>query len=180
MAQRLRYTGEPVLTLQDVEAQVQGGLPADQQQLVTDVIIPAVTAQAEAITGAAIREAEYAEHWPAGGRASGWLDKGQVKSIVSVKLQGSDQSLPPSTYSLHIEQRLARLQLHFVSPPPPLTITYIAGLNLEVYPSVKQWLLMQAATLFAQRELLANGVVAAVPTSYVDSLLSDITLPPRF
>lgn len=180
MAQRLRYTGEPVLTLQDVEAQVQGGLPADQQQLVTDVIIPAVTAQAETITGAAIREAEYAEHWPAGGRAGGWLDVGQVKSILSVKKQGSDQPLPESAYSLCVYQRMAQLQLHAV-PDQPLHITYVAGVDLAAYPSVKQWLLMQAATLFAQRELLVTGaIVAKLPESFIDSMLSDITLPPRF
>ena len=180
MAQRLRYTGEPVLTWQDVDAQVQG-LPEDQKDLITNVVIPAVTAQAEAITGAAIREAEYAEHWPAGGRAGGWLDVGQVKRIISVQVQGAEQPLPESAYTLHIQQRMALLQLHFVSSPPPLTITYIAGLNLDAYPSVKQWLLMQAATLFAQRELLVTGTfVARLPESYIDTLLSDVSIPPRF
>lgn len=179
MAQRLRYTGAPVLTYQDVDAQVQG-LPADQQSLVTDVIIPAVTAQAEAITGAAIREAEYAEHWPAGGRAGGWLDVGQVKRIISVQAQGAAQPLPETAYSLHISQRMARLQLHDM-PPQPLLITYAAGLNLEAYPSVKQWLVMQAATLFAQREVLVTGtIVAKLPESFIDSMLADIVLPPRF
>ena len=43
MAQRLRYTGEPVLTWQDVDAQVQG-LTEDQKDLITNVVIPAVTA----------------------------------------------------------------------------------------------------------------------------------------
>lgn len=181
MAQRLRYTGDPVLTYQDVDTQVQG-LPADQQALVTKVIIPAVTAQAEAITGAAIREAQYAEHWPAGGRAGGWLDVGQVKRIVSVQVQGADQPLPDSAYTLHSEQRMARLQLQLHSvPQQPLLITYEAGLDLAAYPGVKQWLLMQAATLFAQREVLVTGtIVAKLPESFIDSMLADITVPPRF
>lgn len=179
MAQRLRYIGAPVLTYQDVDAQVQG-LPEDQQSLVTGVIIPAVTAQAEAITGAAIREAEYAERWPAGGRAGGWLDVGQVRRIVSVKVEGTEQTLPSSAYNLLIEQRMARLVLHN-APPKPLQIIYEAGVDLVAYPSVKQWLLMQAATLFAQRELLVTGtIVARMPESFIDTLLSDITLPPRF
>lgn len=179
MAQRLRYTGEPVLTHEDMGAQVQG-LPVDQQTLVTNVIIPAVTAQAEAITGAAIREAEYAEHWPAGGRVAGWLDVGQVKRIISVQAIGAEQPLPESAYTLRIEQRMAWLQLHSV-PQQPLLITYAAGLNLEAYPSVKQWLLMQAATLFAHREVLVTGtIVAKLPESFIDSMLADITLPPRF
>lgn len=179
MAQRLRYTGDPVLTWQEVDAQVQG-LPLDQQTLVTTVIIPAVTAQAEAITGAAVRRAEYVEDWPATGRHGGWLDVGQVTRIVSVRVHGADEDLPSTAYTLHPGQRMARLQLHPVLQQP-LRITYEAGLDLAAYPSVKQWLLMQAATLFAQRELLVTGtIVARMPESFVDTLLSDITLPPRF
>ncbi|AHZ76057.1 hypothetical protein DW66_1537 [Pseudomonas putida] len=43
------------------------------------------------------------------------------------------------------------------------------------------WLLMAAETAFAQRGLLIVGqTLTEVPSGFVDHLLADITVPPRF
>ena len=179
MARRLRYSGEAVLTLEQVADQVLGLAP-DQHDLVTKVIIPAVTAQAETITGAAIRRAEYVEDWLAGGRRGGWLDIGQADKIVKVQILGGSGDLPEQAYELEQGSLQSRLQLRGVSHLP-LRITYEAGTDLEVHPEVRQWLLMQAATLYAQREVLITGtIVARLPESFIDTMLAGITVPPRF
>lgn len=178
MARRIRYTGDPVITLQDVEAQVMG-VVEDQQTLIRDIVIPAVTAQCESITGAAIRQAVYEEDWPAGGRCGGYLDIGQAHTITSVQRLDDGALVSLDACVLFRGTRQSSLRIRGVQGVP-LRITYEAGLDLQAYPSVKQWLLMQAATLFAQRETLVNGQVTAVPASFMDSLLSDIVLPPRF
>lgn len=179
MAQRIRYIGEPVLTLEEVTSQTQG-VPLDQEALVRDIIIPGVTAQCEAKTGAAIRRAEYVEDWPATGRFGGCLDVGQAKVISSVQRLDTKELLSPTDYELAVGQHVSRLSVPGWRGVP-LRITYEAWLDLACYPSVKTWLLMQAATVFGQRETLITGtIVAALPATFLDTLLSDITVPPRF
>lgn len=66
-------------------------------------------------------------------------------------------------------------------PSGELQITYTAGANLAAYPSVRNWLLLHIGTVYAQRESLVIGAsVAELPATYLDSMLSDITVPPRF
>lgn len=179
MARRIQYTGDPVITLADVESQVMG-VVADQQALVSNVIIPAVTAQCESITGAAVRAATYEEDWPASGRHGGYLDIGQAHTITSVQRLDGGEQLPLTACVLSRGARQSSLRVGGVHGVP-LRITYEAGLDLAAYPSVKQWLLMQAATLYAQREVLITGsIVSRMPESLIDTLLDDIRVPPRF
>lgn len=179
MARRIRYTGDPVITLQDVEAQVMG-VVEDQQTLIRDIVIPAVTAQCESITGAAIRQAVYEEDWPACGRCGGYLDIGQAHTITSVQRLDDGAQIPLDACELSRGARQSSLHIYGVKGVP-LRITYEAGLDLVAYPSVRQWLLMQAATLYAQREVLVTGaIVSRLPETFIDSMLADITLPPRF
>lgn len=179
MARRIRYSGDPVLTVQDVVAWVRDDLANAEEALIRDLIIPTVTTQCETETGAAIRQAEYVEDWPAG-LLSRALDMGQAVEVLEVKsLAPGGQILSPAQYSLQVGQRVSHLTL--AGGGGPVRITYKAGVDFEAYPSVKTWLLLQAGTLFQQREsLIAGTTVAELPLKFIGSMLADITVPPRF
>ena len=179
MARRIRYSGDPVLTVQDVVSWVRDDLANAEEALIRDLIIPTVTAQCEAETGAAIRQAEYVEDWPAG-LLSRALDVGQAVEVLEVKsLASGGQILSPTQYSLQVGQRVSHLTL--AGGGGPVRIKYKAGVDFDAYPSVKTWMLLQAGTLFQQRESLITGtVVAELPLKFIGSMLADITVPPRF
>ena len=179
MAIRLRYTGEPVITLDEVVEQVRDTATNIQQSLVRDVIIPAVTAQCESITGAAIRLAEYQQAYQPNKAGACWLDHGQVRSIIAVSAEDGTV-VDQADYRIINTQRETAVQpIGF--PLGFARITYEAGVDLAAYPGVKAWLLMSAATLYNQHELLiVGGTAASVPASYIDHLLAEITVPPRF
>ncbi|WP_272971044.1 hypothetical protein [Comamonas terrigena] len=181
MARRIAYTGDPVLTARDVIEWVREDVASLELRLIEDVIIPSVTSMCEAETGAAIREATYVEDW-AEGRSSTQLDTGQAKTVESVVLlQGDGVPLTADQYSLQIGQRVSNLVLAAGVPRGPLRITYTAGVDLAAYPSVLSWLLLQAGTLFQQRESLITGtIVAELPLKFIGSMLADIEVPPRF
>lgn len=178
MARRIEYTGQPVLTLEQVMDQCREDADSIQTDLVTGVIIPGVTAQAEAKTGAAIREAVYEEIWPESRLSGAALDVGQAFELVSI--QRGEEDL---TSQGQLEQGSRETRLHFPAgrPAGALVIRYKAGVDLAAYPSVLSWLLLQAATAYGYREAMITGtILTELPSGYLDSLLSDITLPPRF
>lgn len=181
MARRIAYTGDPVLTVQDVIDWVRDDVARLETKLIEQVIIPSVTSMCEAETGAAIRKATYVEDWAAG-RSSTQLDTGQATTVESVVLlQGVGVLLPAEQYSLQIGQRVSNLVLAAGVPKGPLRITYTAGVDLAAYPSVLSWLLLQAGTLFQQRESLITGtIVAELPLKFIGSMLAEIQVPPRF
>lgn len=183
MARRIAYIGEPVLTLGDVARQCRDDPEDMQPELVEQVIIPGVTAQAEQRTGAAIREALYEEHWPADYPSGSPLDIGQASEVTKV-----ERVLPDGTAEEIVGQHILRRgqresYLHFPHgrPEGELRITYKAGLDLNANPGVRSWMLMHAGTAYAMRETLVVGtIIARIPESYTDGLLGDITVPPRF
>ncbi len=185
MARRIEYTGGPVLTVDEVAAQCRvetGDLQAD---LVSLVIIPGVTAQAESKTGAAIRPAVYVEEWPESYGSGHPLDVGQADVVLSVGRVESDGSvtdlLPLPPHRLEIGQRESFLHFPQGRPAGRLVIRYKAGANLAAYPGVKSWLLMAAATAHEFRETLVVGtILAELPSHFTDSLLAEIEVPPRF
>lgn len=185
MARRIEYTGTAVITVDEVAAQCRveaGDLQAD---LVEQVIIPGVTAQAESKTGAAIRQAVYEEEWPEAFGSGHPLDVGQadqVQSIGCVESDGSVTDLQPlPVHRLEVGQRESFLHFPQGRPPGRLVIRYLAGVNLAAYPGVKQWLLLQCGTVHEHRESLVVGtIVGALPDSFLDHLLAEITVPPRF
>lgn len=183
MAKRIAYTGPPVLTLEEVARQCRVEVEDLQPELIEMIIIPGVTAQCEARTGAAIREATYEEEWPPAYGSGHALDVGQVKEVQLVSVRESDGSLTALQVP-HVLQHSAResfLIFPAGRPPGRLVIRYSAGVDLDAYPGVKSWMLMHAATAFENRETLIVGtIVAELPTSYMDSLLAEVTVPPRF
>ncbi|MBY0455255.1 MAG: hypothetical protein K2Q11_10305 [Burkholderiaceae bacterium] len=188
MARRLEYTGTPVLTSDDVAAWLKCDTADLESALVVQTIIPSVTAQCEARTGAAIREAIYEEQLCATHAADGChdgypLDIGQAKSVVSVNTINQDGTTTPvdTPFFLRQGQRESRIFFPAGRPSVPLQIRYVAGVDLVAYPSVRAWMLLQAGTLHAQRESLIVGAVCSqMPHAFLDEMLSEITVPPRF
>ena len=183
MARRIAYIGEPVLTLAQVAYQCRLDPEDTVPELIEGVIIPGVTGQAENRTGAAIRQAEYEDEWPEHYGSGHALDMGQATDIVSISRIQPDGSAEALTVSHTLRNRGRESFLYFPDgrPPGELLIRYQAGVDLECHPAVRAWLLMQAATAHEFRETLVSGtILAELPGSLLDSLLSEITVPPRF
>lgn len=185
MARRIAYTGGSVITAAEVAAQCRIEIEDLQIDLVERIIIPGVTAQAEAKTGAAIHPAEYAEEWPESYSSGHPLDVGQATEVLSIGRVQTDGSLidlqPMPEHRLQIGQRESFLHFPQGRPPGRLVIRYKAGADLAAYPGVKHWLLMMAATAHEFRETLVVGtILAELPSHFTDSLLSEIEVPPRF
>ncbi|PKI19404.1 hypothetical protein [Pseudomonas monteilii] len=183
MARRIAYTGPPVLTLEQVAFQCRAEPEDLQPELIHLVVIPGVTAQAESKTGAAIREAIYEEEWPAAYPSGHSLDIGQVVAVESVVVLGEGGEVTTYAGQVELSQGGKESYLLFPGGRPAgrLRIRYRAGVDLEAYPGVLSWLLMAAETAFTHRGLLVAGQsLAEVPSSFVDHLLADVTVPPRF
>jgi len=186
MARRVGYdSAAQVISVEDVATQCRlesGDLQAD---LVEQVIIPGVIAQAESKTGAAIRPAQYVEEWPESYGSGHPLDVGQADEVLSigrVEADGSVTQLQPlPVHRLEVGQRESFLHFPQGRPAGHLVIRYHAGADLAAYPGVKMWLLMQAATAHEFRETLVVGtILAELPSHFTDSLLAEIEVPPRF
>ncbi|WP_206083591.1 hypothetical protein [Pseudomonas viridiflava] len=172
-----------MLTLEEVARQCHLDTEDLQVELIEQVIIPGVTQQAEALSGAAVRTAEYEEIWPAGFASGHALDMGQANEIIEVATLAADGAKQVLNVPTRLQEdgREARLFFPMGRPVGELAIRYRAGTDLEQHPGVRLWLLMHAATAHEQRETLVAGVsLAKLPGSFLDSLLADITVPPRF
>ncbi|MCQ4257471.1 hypothetical protein [Stutzerimonas stutzeri] len=183
MAKRIAYTGQPVLTLQEVARQCRVEVEDLQPELIEQIIIPGITAQCEARTGAAIREATYEEDWPEAYGSGHALDVGQVKEVQSVSRREADGSLTLLQVPRMLQHSCRESFLIFPTGRPSgrLVISYTAGADLTAYPGLKSWMLMHAATAFEFRETLLSGTILnELPSSFMDSLLAEITVPPRF
>jgi hypothetical protein len=183
MARRIAYIGDAVLSLAQVAYQCRIEPEDMEPELVEQIIIPGVTAQAEFRTGAGIRRATYEEHWPAEFPAGHALDRGQVVEIDSVVLLNADGSDSDQEVVFRLRKGGHEDYLDFPAgrPSGALRIQYKAGTDLDVYPGVRSWMLMSAATAYKQRETLVLGqTLFELPHSFLDHLLAEITVPPRF
>lgn len=183
MARRIAYIGDAPITLAEVALQCRVEVDDLQPELIEQIIVPGVIGQAEARTGAAIREAEYEEDWPEGYPSGHALDMGQAFEVVSVSRVLADGSAEEVTAPRYLSRSQRESFLHFGEGRPPglLRIRYKAGVDTEAYPGVRLWLLMSAATAYEFRETLVIGtILAELPSSFLDSLLSEIEVPARF
>lgn len=183
MARRISYTGPAVLTLEQVAFQCRAEPEDLQPELIDLIIIPGVTAQGESKTGAAIREAIYEEDWPLHYASGHPLDIGQAIAVESVLVVGRSGESRAFTGRTELSQggKESRLSFPDGRPEGELRIRYRAGVDVAVHPGVLSWLLMAAETAFTHRGLLVAGqALAEIPSSFVDHLLADITVPPRF
>ncbi|NMY45282.1 hypothetical protein [Pseudomonas sp. WS 5027] len=183
MARRIEYFGDPVLTLEQVAFQCRVEPEDMAPELIEQIIIPGVTAQCESKTGAAIRGAVYEEEWPADRPSGHALDVGQATEIVSVLSQqasgGWVEQVGP--FDLRQDQRESFLHFPAVRPAGRLRIKYKAKLDIDLYPGVRNWLLMAAATIYRHPEIFLVGQsLAELPSTFLDHLVAEITVPPRF
>ncbi|WP_371369961.1 hypothetical protein ACA097_09555 [Pseudomonas sp. QL9] len=183
MARRIAYSGDAPITLEDVARQCRVEVDDLEPELINLVIIPGVIAQAEGKTGAAVRPAEYVEDWPERYASGHALDVGQATEIVAIQRVGADGSTEDIDVPHYLEQGQRESWLHFPSGRPPgvLRVRYKAGMDPDAYPGVRMWLLMSAATAYEFRETLVMGtILAELPSSFLDSLLTEIEVPARF
>lgn len=183
MARRIEYTGAPVLTLAQVAFQCRVEPEDMAPELIEQIIIPGVTSQCESKTGAAIRSAVYEEEWPADRQSGHALDVGQASDVVSVFSQQADGSWVEQVgpFDLRQDQRESFLYFPAVRPVGRLRIRYRAGLDIDLHPGVRNWLLMAAATIYRYPEVFLVGhTLAELPSTFLDHLVADITVPPRF
>lgn len=184
MARRIQYIDTPPLVAADLAAWMKIDDVDMQGNLVDTVILPGVIAQCEAKTGAAIRTAQFSESWDANRPSGSALDVGQAFAIDRIEYRdpsGAPLVLDEAAAEIQREQRESYVHFPSGRPGGRLLIEYRAGLDLDAYPSVRTWLLMQAATIYGQREILITGqTVAELPPTFIDSMLADITVPPRF
>ncbi|PBY11561.1 hypothetical protein CJT60_01170 [Pseudomonas aeruginosa] len=183
MARRLVYTGAPPITLEDVARHCRVEIDDLEPELIEHVIIPGVVAQAEGRTGAAVRPAEYVEEWPERYASGHALDMGQASEILSIQRVAADGSGENLDVPRYLERGQRESFLHFPGGRPAgvLRIRYAAGMDTSAYPGVRLWLLMSAATAYEFRETLVSGtILAELPSSFIDSLLTEIEVPARF
>lgn len=182
MARRIEYFGDPVLTLAQVAFQCRVE-PEDMELELIEIVVPGVTSQCESKTGAAIRGAIYEEDWPASFASGHALDVGQATEIVSIMSRQPDGTwaAQPAPFELQQGQRESFLCFLGDRPAGPLRIRYKAGLDLDLNPGVRNWLLMAAATIYRHPEMFLVGqTLAELPSAFLDHLVADITVPPRF
>lgn len=183
MAQRIAYTGAPVLTPQDIATWRRNDAVLLESDLLEQIVIPGVVAQCESRTGAAIQEARYVEHWPVHRLSGDALDTGQAFEVESVEVIAPNGTATPITAPvvLRREQRESFVSFPGGRPAGLLRITYKAGADLDAYPGVRNWLLMHIGTVYAQREsMVQGGAVVELPGQFLDHMLAEITVPPRF
>lgn len=183
MARRIEYVGDPVLTLEQVAFQCRLEPEDMEPALIEQIIIPGVTTQCESKTGASIRAAIYEENWPDGFASGHALDVGQANEVVSVEARQSDGNWGAYLGRLELQQGQRESLLSFPDgrPAGALRIRYKAGLDLDQHPGVRNWLLMAAATIFRHPEMFLVGQsLSELPSTFLDHLVAEITVPPRF
>ncbi|MCP1487985.1 hypothetical protein J3D48_004298 [Pseudomonas fluorescens] len=183
MARRIEYSGAPVLTLAQVAFQCRLEPEDMEPELIEQIIIPGVTTQCESKTGASIRGALYEEEWPALFASGHALDIGQATEVVSVEVRQPDGSwsVYVGTFELQQGQRESFLSFPGGRPSGALRIRYKAGVDLDLHPGVRNWLLMAAATIYRHPEVFLVGQsLSELPSAFLDHLVADITVPPRF
>lgn len=183
MARRIEYFGAPVLTLDQVAFQCRVEPEDMAPDLIEQIIIPGVTTQCESKTGAAIRGAVYEEEWPADRPSGHALDVGQATEIVSLLSQQADGSWVEQVgpFDLRQDQRESFLHFTAVRPGGRLRVRYKAKLDIDLYPGVRNWLLMAAATIYRHPEMFLVGhTLSELPSTFLDHLVAEITVPPRF
>ena len=183
MARRIEYFGDPVLTLDQVAFQCRVEPEDMAPELIEQIIIPGVTTQCESKTGAAIRGAVYEEEWPADRQSGHALDVGQASEIVSVFSRQADGGWVEQAgpFDLRQDQRESFLHFPVARPAGRLRIRYKAGLDISLHPGVRNWLLMAAATIYRHPEMFLVGqTLSELPSAFLDHLVAEITVPPRF
>lgn len=174
------------LSFEDVAAQCRIDDDAERE-FVESVVIPGARQAAESKSGAAIRKARYVERLAGFPLGEFPLSVGQALSVDSVEVRDASAgttTLDPGAYELVQLGRETLIAPSAAARWPharAVTITYQAGIDIALYPSVRSWMLLAAAWAYDHRELFSEGqAIAEMPGGYADVLLLPITVPPRF
>ncbi|MFK0090650.1 hypothetical protein ACIQUS_25590 [Pseudomonas sp. NPDC090755] len=194
MAQLLEHIGPEPITIDDVIYQCR--LDADdvdggERELIERIVIPAARGLVEHATGAAVRKGVYRDHLPSvpGGSVFA-VSLGQAYELDSAAVGISPVARLLDPAAMYLVNGGQESLLYTQSgqfwrdlvgdAPQGLLITYKAGIDIEKFPSVQQYLLLAAAWAYRHRELLAVGqALHELPESYLLTLLAPITVPPR-
>ena len=105
---------------------------------------------------------------------------GTATQIESVRV--GDVLLEPATYGRRRGDPEARLiGQQWLPNVGEIVVTYQAGIDISLFPSVKQWMLLAAGWIYEQPEMYTvAAAVTALPAEYVDGLLAPIKCLPRF
>lgn len=152
----------------------------------TGVGIPTVQQWCEQATGRTLLTTTYTttlDGWPSNGRiALPWCPLQAVESVTCLSPLGTEQTLPASAWRPALWS--APAVLHLIGPLPDLldapdavTVRYVAGdgnTPAAVPPTLRAWMLLQLAHLFAHREAVAESSLQPLP--HVDRLLDGYRL----
>lgn len=159
------------LTLDEVKVQCRVDFE-EEDSFLSNIVIPAARSLAEEVSGAAIRYARYVEH--VSDVSAAVLGRGCVLEVESVSQGGTPISFTTSRSGRHtvVHAQGAAGQ--------PFEITYTAGIAIANHPGVRAWMLLAAAWLYANRELLSERSGPKEPPYITKSLLSSINVHPGF
>lgn len=182
MAELIEFVGDEPLVPADltVPARLDADVAAEMEPTLSGLVIPAMRQVAESRSGSAIRKGRYRDTFAQAPKAAFALDMGQAYAIDSITIGGV--VVDPSTYALRPIDRD-----RVIDPPAggwpgtgQMIVTYLAGVDIEHFPSVKNWLVMACAWVIEQPSLfVAAETVAAVPDGFLGSLLWPICVPAR-
>lgn len=167
----------------------------DDDDFLTQIIIPAARQQAESRTGACLKPARYSQRLPgfpkSGSIALDHALVSAVESITHLPATGARVTLDPAQYEVVIGAResvIAPTSGAWPSTgisPAAVHITYSAGLSAAAlkarFPSARHWLLMAASWAYDNRLLFVPGKLGfqELPEGYYSALLAPITVLPK-
>jgi hypothetical protein len=183
MAEFLEWIDPEPLAVDQVasQARLDGDVAEELATYISTIIIPAARQLAETRSGSAIRKANYRDTLQAVPRGAVVPDMGQAYELTSVSIAGT--TLDPAAYKLvKIDRdRQVRPTTECWAAQGEMVVEYSAGIDVEQYPSVVQWMLLAAAWMLEQPAMFTVGdAVESLPTSYVDGLLAPVSVPTRF
>ena len=95
-----------------------------------------------------------------------------VSTVVLVDDEGEETELTETDYSVRDSSLIPSVVLK-VAAQKTMIVTFTAGYggSADVPKSIKQWILVDLATLYENREAVLAGSVASIPYPFVDGLL---------
>lgn len=166
-----QYLGDEPLTLAEVKLQCRVDGEAEDAYI-EGVLIPAARALAEEVSGAVIRKGRYIEQ--VGNAGYSVLARGSVIEVESVVVGGD---VAPFAIALDGRRTVVKAS-GFTGKSAQ--ITYTAGIDIAVHAGVRAWMLLVAAWLYANRELMGEREGAKAPSHISAALLASINVHPGF
>lgn len=169
------------LALDDVEAQIRADLSAESALVA--LYIAAIREKAEAHTRRALITQTWElvlDEFP----CIITLPMSPLQSVVSIKyiaLDGTEQTLDPATYHVDMDSEPARIVpaygLSWISgrrQPSAVRVRFICGYGdtaADIPAAIRQWMLLNVANLYENRETIVTGSIISKNDSMADGLI---------